>query len=270
MSKRTILNTTSRKKQDNMLSFSNTNGAGASQTVAAGSLFVNGSTGYAMSVFCPTARSFITAGSTGSIVDVSDRNAMTCYMRGYSENLRIQTSSPLPWLWRRICFTTKGGSFTQPATGDTAPTQTVQPYSDTSIGMARKWFNLQVNNSPNTVAAYNGIIFKGTFGYDWNDVITAKTDQTRITVKSDVTRRIITGNNSGHFSERKLWYPMNRNLVYDDDEQGAAEIPSYYSTGAKPGMGDYFIVDYVVPGVGGTSSDVINLNCTATLYWHEK
>ena len=270
MSKKTILNVTSRKKQDNMLSFSNTDGAGASKTVGAGSFFANGSTGYAMSVYCPTARSFITAGSTGSIVDVADRNAMTCYMRGYAENLRIQTSSPLPWLWRRICFTTKGGTFQNSAQGDTAPVQTVLPYSDTSIGMARKWFNLQVNNTPLTVAAYNGVIFKGAFSYDWNDVITAKVDPSRITVKSDVTRRITTGNNSGHFSERKLWYPMNKNLVYDDDEQGAAEIPAYTSTPSKAGMGDYYIVDYLVPGVGGTSSDVINLNCTATLYWHEK
>lgn len=253
-----------------MLSFSNTNGSGASQAVAAGSLFVNGSTGYAMSVFCPTARSLITAGSTNAVTDVADRTASTCYMRGYKENVRVQTSSPLPWLWRRICFTSKGPSFLITAAADTAPVQPVQPYSDTSIGMARKWFNLQVNNTPNTVAQYNAIIFKGNLNQDWNDVITAKVDTSRITVMSDVTRRITTGNNSGHFSERKLWYPMNKNLVYDDDEAGAAEVPQYVSTDAKPGMGDYFIVDYIVPGVGGTSSDVINMNCTATLYWHEK
>lgn len=269
MSRKSVLNLTSRKKQDNMLSFSNTNGSGASQTLAAGSLFVNGSTGYAMSVFCPTARSLVTASATNTIVDTADRTATTCYMRGYREDLRIQTSSPLPWLWRRICFTSKGPTFQQ-AFNDSAPTATVQPYSDTSIGMARKWFNLQVNNSPNTVANYNTIIFRGTFNADWNDVITAKVDTTRITVKSDRVCRIVTGNNSGHFSERKLWYSMNKNLVYDDDENGAAETPQYVSSDARAGMGDYYIVDYLVPGVGGTSSDIINMNCTATLYWHEK
>ncbi len=42
MSKRRILNVTSRKKQDNMLSFSTTSNTGANQAVAAGGLFVNG------------------------------------------------------------------------------------------------------------------------------------------------------------------------------------------------------------------------------------
>lgn len=221
-----------------------------------------------MSVFCPTARSLVTGGSANIVTDVADRTASTVYMRGYKENMRIQTSTPLPWLWRRITFTTKGPTFLTNVDG--AAIQQYLPYSDTSIGMARKWFNLQVNNQPNTVGAFNSVLFKGVQNQDWNDVITAKLDTSRVTVKSDVTRRIITGNSSGHFSERKLWYPMNKNLVYDDDESGSAEQSSYYSTDSRAGMGDYFIVDYLVPGVGGTTSDVINLNCTATLYWHEK
>lgn len=193
-------------------------------------------------------------------------------MRGYKENLRIQTSTPLPWLWRRVTFTYKGDDFLVgvPNTNETPYVQPYVPYSDTSIGMARKWFNLQVNNQPQTVAAYNGLIFKGRAGQDWNDVITAKVDNSRITVKSDVTRRITTGNNSGHFSERKLWYPMNANLTYDDDEVGGQMETSYTSTSTKYGMGDYYIVDYIVPGVGSSSSDILNMNCTASLYWHEK
>lgn len=269
MTKRRILNTTSRKKLDNMLSFSNTNGAGASQAVATGSLYVSGSTGYAMSVFCPTARSLTTSGTANLLQDPADRTLSTCYMRGYKENLRIQTSSPLPWLWRRICFTTKGPTF-QGVYGDGAPTQLYQPYSDTTVGMARKWFNLQVNNTPNTVAYFNAVIFKGNVNFDWNDVITAKVDTSRITVMSDVTRKITSSNNAGHFSERKLWYPMNKNLVYDDDEVGGKAQPAYFSTDARGGMGDYYVVDYVAPGIGGSASDVINLNCTASLYWHER
>jgi len=269
-SRKRILNISSTKKQDNMLSFSNTDGNGVSQPTAVGSFFVRGDTGYAMSVFCPTARNLVTGGVTNQLIDTADRTSTTCYMRGYKENVRIQTSSPLPWLWRRITFTTKGPTFTGVNPSDTAPVQLVQPYSDTSIGMARKWFNLQINNVPNTINTYNSVIFKGTQGADWNDVITAKVDTARISVKSDVTRRITTGNSAGHFSERKLWYPMNKNLVYDDDENGAAEAGAYYSTDAKPGMGDYFIVDYFVPGVGGGSGDRLNANATATLYWHEK
>lgn len=253
-----------------MLSFSNTDGNGASQLVKAGGFTVNGSTGYAMSLYSPTARSLATAGTTNGITDPADRTSSTCYMRGYKENLRIQSNSGLPWLHRRICFTYKGPVFTSLLTSDLTPVQPFKPYVDTSIGMSRQWFNLQVNNNPLTVENFNGIIFKGARGYDWSDVMTAKVDPSRITVKSDITRKLISGNGNGHFSDRKLWYPMNHNLVYDDDEIGAQETTSYYSTDAKAGMGDYYVVDYIVPGLGGSASDVINLSCTATLYWHEK
>jgi len=270
MSRKGILNVTSRKKQDNMLSFANTNSSGASvSAVAVGGLYVNGTTPYAMTVFCPTARSLTTGGATNLLVDQADRTSTTCYIRGYRENLRIQTSSPLPWLWRRIVFTTKGPTFYLGSTADT-PTIKFTPYADTSIGMSRLWFNLQVNNSPATIKQMNTIIFKGQQDQDWNDVITAKVDPSRISVMSDRTVPIKTGNSNGHFSERKLWYPVNKNLVYDDDESGAAVASTYYSTDAKPGMGDMYVVDYISPGVGATGSDVINFNATATMYWHEK
>ena len=270
MTTKRVLNVTSTKKQDNMLSVSNTNSAGNSQTVAQGSLFVNATIGYAFSLFCPTARSLTSAGTTNLSVDVADRTATTCFIRGYRENLRIQTSSPLPWLWRRIVFTSKGSTFNTTSVGDTAQTQKFNPYSDTSIGMGRQWFNLNYNNMPSTVSAFNAVIFKGAVNQDWNDVITAKVDTARISVLSDKTSAIRTSNNNGHFSERKLWYPMNKNIVYDDDEAGAQETTSYYSTDAKPGMGDVYIADYVVPGIGGSTTDIVNFNCSATLYWHER
>lgn len=269
MSKRRILNITSKKKQDNMLSFSNSASDGTGTTIRAGGLFANGLTPYAMTMFSPTARSLVTAGNTNLAVDTADRTASVCYMRGYKENLRIQTSSPLPWIWRRIVFTNKGATFQQQLASDTVSPKYL-PYSDTSVGMARLWHNLTATGATNTIAGFNGVMFRGTYQQDWNDVITAKVDTSRITVMSDRCQTIRSSNNNGHFSERKLWYPMNKNIVYDDDEAGAAETPSYYSTDAKAGMGDVYIADYFVPGVGGAASDLINVNCTATLYWHEK
>ncbi|AXB22597.1 capsid protein [Lynx canadensis faeces associated genomovirus CL1 46] len=266
-----ILNLTSRKKQDNMLSFSTTSASGANQSPGVGGLYVNGSAASAMSVFCPTARSLVSAGTTNLTVDVSDRTSSTCFMRGYRENLRIQTSSPLPWLWRRIVFTSKGGTpFGSQLASDQSQYVKYAPYSDTTIGMARLWFNLSNNNTPNTLASIQSVLFRGTINQDWNDVITAKVDTSRVTVMSDKTMTIRTGNANGHFSERKLWYPMNKNIVYDDDESGAAMTTAYSSTEAKPGMGDMYVADFLVPGIGGTASDIISLNCTATLYWHEK
>lgn len=271
MSKKRILNVTSTKKQDNMLSFSTTSASGANQAPAAGGLYVNATASSAMSVFCPTARSLVTAGTTNLAVDVSDRTSMTCFIRGYRENLRIQTSSPLPWLWRRILFTSKGTyPFALQSISDTAQYVKYAPYADTSVGMTRLWFNLSNDNIPNTLANIQSVLFRGVLNQDWNDVITAKVDTSRVTVMSDRCTTIKTGNANGHFSDRKLWYPINKNLVYDDDESGAAVTTSYTSTDAKPGMGDLYIADFLVPGIGGSASDIISLNCTATLYWHEK
>lgn len=257
-----------------MLTVSNTNGSGVALAAPTlGDLVVRGDTGYAMVPFLPTARNLTTAGITNLLVDSSDRTSSTCYMRGLSEHIRITTSSSLPWLWRRICFTTKDDIFTVKVNGDQSPTSAYSPYFDTTssnIGMTRIWFNLQVNNTPNTVAVFNGIIFKGNFGQDWNDIMTAPTDPARITVKSDTTKTLQSGNERGVIREYKRWYPMNTNIVYDDDEQGAAESGSYLTTKGKAGMGDYYIVDYIVPGKGGTGTDLLAINSTSTLYWHEK
>ncbi|AJD07466.1 putative capsid protein [Odonata associated gemycircularvirus 2] len=275
MSSKRILNLTSKKKQDNMLSFSNTASDGTPTTVAQGSLYVAGvqsgaTSNYGMSIFCPTARSLVTAGPPISRWMSQTEPPPHVTLRGYKENLRIQTSSSQPWLWRRIVFNTKGPTFSSTSVGDTATRQKYSPFSDTSIGMARLWFNTSVNAMSATQSLFQTVMFKGAINQDWSDPITAKVDTSRITVMSDRTQTIKTQNSNGHFSERKLWYPMNKNLVYDDDEAGAAEVPAYYSTDAKPGMGDVYIVDFVMPSVGATASDIINFNCTSTLYWHEK
>ncbi|AWU66513.1 capsid protein [Bark beetle-associated genomovirus 2] len=270
MSKKRILNVTSKKKRDHMLSFSNTKNDGTSQTVAAGPFYNAGAQAYGFSIFSPTARSLVTGGSGNTTVEDADRTSSTVFMRGYSENLRIQTSSPLPWLWRRIVFCTKGPTFSVLSKTEYSPTQAYTAFSDTSIGMSRLWFNLNANASPITVAAYLGVLFKGVINQDWNDVIIAPVDTTRVTLLSDKTTTIKTGNSNGHFSERKLWYPFNKNLVYDDDEAGSTVASSYFSTDAKGGMGDVYIVDFTVPGIGNTASDIISMAASATLYWHEK
>ena len=252
-----------------MLSFSNTNSQGTSQTVAAGSLFTNAS-GYGFSIFSPTARSLITAGASNTTVEEADRTSTTCFMRGYKEKIRIQTSSSLPWLWRRIVFTTKGDLFHKLSKDEYAPTQTYNGYSDTSIGMARLWFDLSKNASPLTISGIQSVLFKGTQNQDWNDLMVAPVDGSRVTILSDKVSKITTGNSNGHFSERNLYYSFNKNIVYDDDESGGGVTTQYWSTNAKPGMGDVYIIDITVPGMGGSASDVMNINAHSTLYWHEK
>lgn len=256
-----------------MLSSTNvsTTGVGAN-AIRLGNLVLQGAT-FNYVVWSPTARSLVTGGVNNTVTDVADRTATTAYMRGLSEKIRIQTNTSVPWLWRRICFTTKDRLFTATVAGDQAPLTAYSPYFDTNssnIGMTRNWFNLAQNNTPNTIDVFNGSIFKGQQGKDWSDSITAPLDPTRITVKYDKTMTIQSNNERGVIREIKRWYPMNSNLVFDDDENGAAEAPSYLSTEAKPGMGDYYIVDIIVSGQNGATSDRLEIGSTSTLYWHEK
>lgn len=272
MSRKAVLNTTSKKKRNGMLSYSNTSSTGASQTVQVGSAFVNGASAgssVGLFLFSPTCMD-LTSPTSHIVSQEAGRTSRVCYMKGFSEHLRIQTSSGLPWFHRRICFTAKGiNPFNSVSTGDT-PTNPYSVYVETSSGLERLWFNQNVNAMGNTSAAQLSILFKGVANQDWNDYILAPIDTSRITLKYDKTKVIKSGNASGALVERKLYHPMNHNLVYDDDEQGIAEASSHYSVDSKAGMGDYYILDIVQPGVGATSADTINIVANSTMYWHEK
>lgn len=265
MGKKRILNITSTKKRNGMLAWSNTTGTGASQPIALSPAYVPASTG-ALFMFSPTKQSLVTAGVTNQLIDQSDRTSTTCYMKGFSEHIRIQTSSALPWFWRRICFTGKGPLFAQSPT----PINPEATYADTSNGMERLWLNLSINNSPDYFNSITSLLFKGVSQKDWTDPLIAPLDTSRISVKYDKTQTFKSGNSVGTVAERKMWHPMNKNLVYDDDENGAATTTSYSSVQSKAGMGDYYIVDIFTSGSGGAASDIIRVDSNSTLYWHEK
>lgn len=270
VSRKSLLNVTSRKKRNGMLSWSNTNSSGVSQTLQQGSAFVLGSrTG--VFLFQVSAMDMSsTSGGADTITNQAERTSQTCFMRGYSEHLRIQTNSATPWFHRRICFATRGGSpFTQVNSGDTQ-VQASGNSVDTTNGMERLWLDGYVNNQGLTIAAQWGVLFKGVSGKDWVDPILAPVDTTRVDLKYDKTFCYRSGNQSGMIKETKFWHPMNKNLVYDDDESGEVEASSYFSVDDKRGMGDYYIMDIVNSGLTGSGSDIINLNSNSTLYWHEK
>ncbi|AXL65872.1 putative capsid protein [Spider associated circular virus 1] len=271
--RKAILNLTSTKKRNTMLQYANTSSVnGTSVNIGPGPYLVNGATG-GFSIFCPTAMDLTEkSGANNSVVNAAERNSTTCFMRGYSEDLRVQTSTGVPWFWRRITFCSKSGVFGVFASADT-PTQTnggETSYTDTSNGMERIWFNQNVNSAPNTVAGIQAILFKGQFNKDWVDPLTAPLDTSRVDVRSDVTKCIRSGNASGTVMQKKCWYPMNKNLVYDDDEAGESEVSTYTTVVDKRGMGDYFIIDIFAVGTGGGTADLLQVTSTSSMYWHEK
>lgn len=264
-----------------MLNWSNTTSSGVNQNATQGQAYVSGAAPYSSGVslatsggrflWCPTARNLTdNSGANDSIVNAAQRTATTCYMRGVAENLRIQTSSGVPWYWRRICFTSKGPTFNATVTAD-SPNEPLSPALDTSVGIVRLWNNEQVIvGAGNTTNTRESVLFKGVKNNDWDDPITAPLDNTRVTVKYDKTRVIKSGNANGTVLDVKLWHPMNKNLVYDDDENGEATSSAYFSTDAKAGMGDYYIYDFFVPGAGAGASDLLRIGGGSTMYWHEK
>lgn len=269
MSRKSILNLTSRKKRNGMLTWNNTTGTGATAPVNQSSLIVNAATQY-RGIWCATAQDLTSPQSTLAFVGAeATRTATTCYMRGLSEHVRIQTSSGLPWFWRRVCFTLKGSDLTTFSASDT-PTQVGNRYVDTTNGIQRLFFNEVINSQPNTLNDQDSIIFKGAKGVDWTDAIIAPIDTRRLTVKFDKTWTLRSGNANGVVTERKLWHGMNKNLVYSDDESGGNEATSYFSVDSKAGMGDYYVMDIISPGTGGGTGDLLQLSASSTLYWHEK
>lgn len=273
MSSKAILNLTSSKKRNTMLQYANTSTTGGgSVTIGPGPYLLTGALG-GWSIFSPTAMNLTeSTGNNNAVANQAERTATTCFMRGFSEHLRVQTSTGIPWFWRRITFCAKATDFIRFNPADT-PNQTNSgnvPWVDTSNGMERLWFNLNVNSSPQTLATMQGILFKGTYNKDWVDPLTASIDTSRVDLKSDRTKCIRSGNASGTVFERKYWYPMNKNLVFDDDESGESETSSYSSVIDKKGMGDYYVVDIFTVGTGGSSADLLQVTGTSSMYWHEK
>ncbi len=126
------------------------------------------------------------------------------------------------------------------------------------------------NRAGTTDAAnINGLVFKGVANVDWVDPFVAKVDTQRVTLKYDHTRVFSSGNQQGKFFQDSRWYPMNKNLLYNNDENGESEIDATFSTFAKPGMGDYYVMD-IFDAASGAVGDVLQFRPEATIYWHEK
>ena len=103
-------------------------------------------------------------------------------------------------------------------------------------------------NYQQAISNIYGLIFKGLDNLDWIDPMTAATDNTRCTIISDRNRTIRSGNAAGVNRITKTYIPINKTLVYDDEENGISMTPAAQTVGSKQGMGDMYIVDFFVCG----------------------
>lgn len=274
MTKKKILNVTTVKKRDNMQSYTNmlvANGVpGSTYSFQAALIGAHAATDVNINhpkaiLWNATARDLTDFASVvNTRANEAARTASVPYMVGLREVVEIQSPNGLPWQWRRICFTYKGG-----LPGAVA-TSTFRTYTETSSGYGR--VVNQVPGDRNSGATYDlyNTIFAGQNASDWNDPMVAKLDQTRISVKYDKTRKLETGNEAGFIRSFRHFHSMGHNLAYDDDENGAGMTTTYTSVDSKVGMGDYYILDLFRSRFGADGGNAIIFNPSATLYWHEK
>lgn len=201
----------------------------------------------------------------GLKMNQATRTAQTCFMRGLKEKVLCITNDGTEWLWRRVCFTWRGSEIYGASTaGYTVATR-----------LANQGFARTVNDVNITTNAIGTrlaqILFKGEGGTDWNNYFTAPLDTSYITVKYDKTQSIRSGNQNGRTTTRSFWHPMNKNLVYNDDENGPLTNTQGPSTRAKQGMGDYYVIDIIAtlsPQDSATST--LQWIPEATLYWAQQ
>lgn len=267
MSTRSLLNRTSRKKRDTMLTYTNTIlGADSGSTdYHVGPAELSNNKLY-MFAWMPTARGLSFGTTLNTITNDAQRTASTCYMRGLKECVTFNTFSNEPVKWRRLCFTLKDKTLNS--------TQNDVNRLYTEVTQAETGWVRLVNNVLGSLLGTNieSMLFKGRVGVDWQDQFTAPTDNRRVTVKYDKTRVVNPGSNGGKANTFNIWHGMNRNLVYDDDELGETKTSNLTSVSSKAGMGDYYVIDYIAAYSPNEADNdlVVRFAPEATLYWHER
>jgi len=206
-------------------------------------------------LWCATARDRVSQDDDANASSL--RSSDICFMRGLKERIVLTPNDDVSWMWRRITFTMKG------ATDIFTP---IANYIETSRG----WNRLLVNSQNSTTAsAITTYVFEGAVNVDWLDTMTAKVDTSRVKLMSDKTRVLGSGNTRGRFHRYKFWYPMNKNLVYANDESGETETAEVLSSRGRHGMGDYYVLDFF-KCADPSNPHLLDFNPEATLYWHEK
>jgi len=272
MTRRKILDMTSKKKRDTRLLTTNLRitGGGNNEYFPAPAQ-LNSANGTVISIHCPTAmdRNFagLQGGGHGEIP--SYRTQSDVYMKGYSDKYRFTFADGAPWRHRRITFTLKGTALIKydTASGNPSAQQGLRLYAELNpAGWTRTLNNIAGSAAGSALVTY---LFKGSNGADWRDIFTAKTDNTSLTIKSDRTRYLKSDNDNVHSSQYGFYDKLESSFYYDDDEDGQNSSDTYNHRLGKPGMGDYYVVD-IIECVNPAAGVQAQLDISSTLYWHEK
>lgn len=247
MSRRHILNITSQKKQDTMISVN-----------AISPITVGGYVGTtAQLLFCPTYRNR-DADSTGANEDPqAGRTSQHTYAKGIREKIFFTTAGGSPVRWRRIIFSTKNDLFSivnkyQFSSGVGVRSRPVLALSGTEIG------TLQAE------------CFEGTPTTDYIGSLDGKLDPDKVTIHKDMNMVINPGNSNGSTKMMNFYHPLEKNLTYRDNEVGNESSSSPFAEQRGKGLGNVFIWDIFEVVVSTTPETQVQFLPNTTYYWHEK
>lgn len=255
MSRKAILNMTSVKKRDTMRIATINSGSATAAPMRGVSLGIANEQFYA-GIWCPTWRLFDSTDSTPA-----SRQSRTVYWKGFAERYRIETQTNYPIEMRRIVYSTPDRI--QLIAG--APAQASPPFfvEQTSNRYWRTTGDGQMNID------YLDDIFAGVRGVDWLNPMNAKTDTRRVKIISDKKYKIASGNDRVMMKELKFYDALEKNMTYDDDENGGLITTTGFSEVSRAGaLQNVYVVNLFYATANIASS--FSLDIDSTVYWHER
>jgi len=217
--------------------------------------------------YCPTFRYL----KNNAKSFVASRSATRPFYIGLSETYSLYPNDNSMWFWRRIVFSTKR-NYGQ----EISPTAASQIGVEASDGATTQRPMRDISGDASVInygQMYTNIaedVFEGIYTTDWQNPIQAHLDRTKVSVISDKRRTITSHNDVARPAVIKAYVPINKTVVYGDEENGNNMSTSPVSVTSKSGMGNIYVLDFFhCPApVGDTTR--LNITSQSTMYWHEK
>lgn len=273
--RRRILNVSSKKKKDTLLTAIRSPGDTIVDSVVQFNVPALGFTPHVF-IFSPSMR-YKRSFDSDLPTDMS-REDDEIYYVGFGERLRFATSDSSDWRWRRIVFSAYIHQVWEfPTTG--APIQAEYPISNGEAdtgGYRRVFQRVEPASSATDPVKATFIrgqlyyhLFRGTQNSDWSNPMTAPINTQKVHVYHDRLTRIASNSDAGAQLITKRWHPIRKNMIFDDQEFGKENLSLPYAGSSRRGIGDVYVVD-MFQCVNDSEGVDLSIGTDATTYWHER
>lgn len=204
---------------------------------------IAGDGNYHTIMWCPSAR--------WRDPDENQRNRQTVYLKGFRDVFTCRTPNAVVFLWRRIVFTSH------------------IKYTQALANNGTKTYYRNMNVDQSQALSMIEDLLAGKNGQDWVDPVNGKVDTRINKLISDKTRYIRPDGAFGDIKTFKMYYPLNTNFTYDDEEQAGGEESDPWASGGRA-AGNVYVIDMFKSNIGTQANAALNIKAQGTLYWHEK